>query len=145
MNKDYEQKRNSRQVAFQMIYSFEITNSLRNVTSKDLSNFFTNFEIEENLQPYALEIFVNACENTAIIDLVISSNLRNWKFDRISLVDKCLMRMIISERMLDSDTGMAVYLDEAIEIAKIYGDAESPKFLNGILETIFTSKNLKDT
>lgn len=70
------------------------------------------------------------------IDSLISQASHNWRIDRIGAVDRNILRLAIGEMIHDASTPPAVVIDEAIEIAKTYGESESHQFVNGILEGV---------
>ncbi len=70
-------------------------------------------------------------ENTNEIDDKISKASINWSLDRMAVVDKSLLRLIIFEVLYD-EIPVAVALNEGIELAKKYGGDSSPKFINGV-------------
>lgn len=76
------------------------------------------------------------------LDLCISSLSTAWKIDRISLVDKNILRLAMFELMYMEETPVAVCVNEAVELARKFGTDDSPKFVNGILGS-FVKKNVK--
>jgi N utilization substance protein B len=70
------------------------------------------------------------------VDEAITAAARNWRFDRIASVDKNILRLGAYELMREPDTPAAVVIDEAIEMAKRFGEADSPAFVNGVLDAI---------
>jgi N utilization substance protein B len=70
------------------------------------------------------------------VDEAIVGASRNWRFDRIAAVDKSILRLGAYELMHEQETPAAVVIDEAVEMAKRFGDADSPAFVNGILDAI---------
>lgn len=76
------------------------------------------------------------------IDRVIVKVLKNWEYERLSLIDKILLRIGVCEMMYFSDIPFQVTINEAIEVGKKYGGDDSGKFINGILDAIATARNL---
>ncbi len=58
----------------------------------------------------------------------------NWSWDRLARVDRNVLRMGAFELKHKPDTPVAIAINEAVELAKIYGDARSPQFVNGVLD-----------
>lgn len=75
------------------------------------------------------------------IDQAIIKVLKNWKYERLSLIDKILLRIGTCEMMYFSDIPFQVTINEAIEVGKKYGGDDSGKFINGILDAIATERN----
>ena len=63
-------------------------------------------------------------------------NSTNWSLDRMARTDRNILRMAIYEILYESDVPGSVSVNEAVELAKIYGDADSSKFVNGILGNV---------
>lgn len=75
-------------------------------------------------------------EQKAKIDQLIEKYLINWTLERISLIDKTILRIALYEIIFIEDIPHAVSINEAIELAHKYGDENSHKFINGILSKI---------
>ncbi len=73
------------------------------------------------------------------IDSIIERHAKNWTLERIHIVDRNILRIAIFE-MLYSKTPPKVCIDEAVELAKRYGDKDSYRFINGILDSIMKEK-----
>ncbi|WWL81293.1 transcription antitermination factor NusB [Bacillus altitudinis] len=67
---------------------------------------------------------------------MISQHLVNWKLDRIANVDRAILRLSVYEMVYQEDIPVSVSMNEAIELAKLFGDDKAPKFVNGVLSNI---------
>lgn len=74
--------------------------------------------------------------HAAAIDALISEVATNWRLDRIASVDLNILRIGAYELMMEPQTPAPVVLDEAVEMAKRFGEAGSPAFVNGVLDAI---------
>ncbi len=83
--------------------------------------------------PYLEELFCHFVAKKESVDEAIKSNLRGWKFSRIALADLAILRVAITEILYLDDIPAKVSVDEAVELAKIYGEEKSPQFINGLL------------
>jgi len=97
-------------------------------------------DLSEEVKNYARELVKFAAENQESIDATFSSSTPNWSFDRLSTVDRNLLRVAIAELDEKFDVPPKVVINEAIEIAKIFGTDNSPAFINGILDRVKTEK-----
>jgi N utilization substance protein B len=70
------------------------------------------------------------------IDEVIIRAAKNWTIDRMALVDRNLIRLAVYEMMFDDDIPAKVSINEGIEIAKLFADKDSTRFINGVLDRI---------
>jgi len=107
----------------------------------DVSNTEPSLAIEHVLEgepsdDYLKRLVLGVVEQKAEIDNVIIGNLEKWTLDRLATVDRNLLRMAAFELKFCQEIPGNVILDEAIEIAKIYGDDQSSKFINGVLSKI---------
>jgi transcription antitermination protein NusB len=107
----------------------------------DVSNTEPSLAIEHVLEgepsdDYLNQLVFGVVEQKAEIDPLIIENLEKWSLDRLATVDRNLLRMAAFELKYSQDIPDNVILDEAIEIAKIYGDDQSSKFINGVLSNI---------
>ena len=75
------------------------------------------------------------------IDQAIIKVLKNWEYDRVSLIDKILLRIGTCEIIYFHDIPFQVTINEAIEIGKKYGGEDSGKFINGILDAIAVERS----
>lgn len=86
---------------------------------------------------YLSKLVHGVLENKDRIDESIKEHLSNWTLDRLATVDRNLLRLSVYELQFGSEeVPPNVAIDEAIEIAKMYGDDQSSKFINGVLSKI---------
>ena len=85
-------------------------------------------------------LVTGTAENISEVDEVIKKYLQKWTIDRLANVDRNLLRISVYELLYCGDeVPPNVVIDEAIEIAKVYGDEQSSKFINGVLSKVKTS------
>ena len=131
----------AREEAFKLLYSLEIQ---KENLDEQLEIYFESEEIkEQEIQDYIAGIVKGIEDNISIIEEKISGNLKKeWKLERISKINLVLLKLAIYE-ILYTETPYKVAINEAIEIAKKYGDDNSPNFINGILASVVKeSENL---
>ena len=131
----------AREEAFKLLYSLEIQKENLN---EQLEMYFESEEItEQEIKDYISNTVKGIENNISEIEKRISENLKKeWKIDRISKINLVLLKLAIFE-ILYTETPYKVAINEAIEIAKKYGDDNSPNFVNGILASIVKeSENL---
>jgi N utilization substance protein B len=85
---------------------------------------------------YIDRAFWGVFERLNELDGVIENFLRDWTIDRINKVDLALMRLSIYEMLCEKDVPPGVAVNEAVEMAKLYGADESPAFINGVLGNV---------
>ena len=132
----------TRELAFRLIYSIEIQ---KEMDGEQVELFLEENEIEENIEiNYIKQIFNGIKENKDEIVELISNNLKEkWTMDRISKIDLAILKVAIYE-LVFSKLPYKVVINEAVELAKKYGDDSSKSFVNGILASIVKEKKLAE-
>jgi N utilization substance protein B len=138
IGKNFEHKREGRILAFQALYSYEFEHK----EPETLITFFEESESSAEARFYAQSLVKGVLDNLSIIDELITSRLKGWDFSRVSMVDKAILRLAIYEMMYE-DLEDLIIINEAVEIIKQFGEKESYKFVNGILDAISKRKQNK--
>ncbi|MCQ2770706.1 MAG: transcription antitermination factor NusB [Clostridia bacterium] len=89
---------------------------------------------------FAKDLFLGTVHNLAKIDEEISKHSKDWKIERLSKISLAILRVCTYE-LLYTDIPMAIAINEAIEIDKVYDNDDAPSFINGILNAIGKSKS----
>ncbi|MDD5449226.1 MAG: transcription antitermination factor NusB [Candidatus Omnitrophica bacterium] len=129
----------AREFALQMLYQLDITKEdIRDC----LNDFWGNreTEVEASVKEFAENLIVGFLDHKEEIDGLISSSAENWQLSRMAVVDRNILRMTAYELLYRQDIPPKVSINEAIEIAKKYGNEESSKFVNGVLDKINRTK-----
>jgi transcription antitermination protein NusB len=90
--------------------------------------------------PFANSLLFGVCRRSAAIDALIIAHATNWKLERMSAVDRNILRMAIHE-MQHGGTAAAVVINEAVELGRRFSGEKSAGFLNGVLDAV--RKNLE--
>jgi N utilization substance protein B len=85
---------------------------------------------------YAVELVTSASLHQDRADALISEFSIDWPLDRIALVDRLIMTLAIGEMLMENPPPVAVILDEAVELAKVFSTDGSSSFVNGVLSSI---------
>ncbi|WP_315079879.1 transcription antitermination factor NusB [uncultured Clostridium sp.] len=125
----------SREKAMELLFGMTLNTDNCEET---LENFIDNYEsdIKELDITYIKRILIGVENNKDNIDESISKNLCNWKIDRISKVNLCILRLAVYELLHDKEIPSKVAINEALEITKKYSDEKSVSFINGVLDNI---------
>lgn len=94
-----------------------------------------HFEMPGAARAFARELALGVRGDIDAIDARVAAHARNWRLDRMAVVDRNILRLATWE-LLRTDTPTAVVLDEAIDLAQRFADDPSPAFVNGILDAI---------
>ncbi len=76
-------------------------------------------------------------DNRGRIEDAISTSLDNWRLDRLSVMDRGILRLGTTEILLLDDLPGKVAIQEAVRLAERYGGADSPRFVNGVLDAVY--------
>jgi len=123
----------AREWALKMLYMLEITKDDIDTSVKQF--WEANEEVEE-VRQFAERLVKGTREKSEFIDDTISRSATNWQLKRMAVVDRNILRFATYELLFMSDIPPKVTINEAVDIAKKYGDEDSGKFVNGILDTI---------
>ena len=133
----------ARELAFKLLYSLEIQKP-ENIEEQIELYIESNNITSQNAKTY-MEDVVNGIEkNKEQIDKLIEKNLKSdWKIERISKMDLSILRLAIYE-INYKELPYKVAINEAVELAKKYGEDTSKKFVNGVLASIVKEENKKE-
>jgi transcription antitermination protein NusB len=103
---------------------------------KDRSVELVLDELAVTPDAYAVALLRSASTNQERANELISRYAIDWPLERIALVDRLVMTLAVGEILMDDAPPIAVILDEAVELAKVYSTDGSPSFVNGVLSSI---------
>jgi N utilization substance protein B len=96
-------------------------------------------ELDATAQAFARDLVSAATERAVELDSLIATSSRNWRLERMSRVDRNILRLGATELVAFRDVPVKVVINEAVELAKRFGTAESSAFVNGVLDRIATA------
>ncbi len=127
-------RHSGREAALQMLFQIEASGA---TADGAIGLYWRSFEdANPEGRAYADECVRGVASETAKLDEKISAASTNWRLERMSRVDRNLLRLGTWELMCKPDVPRAVVIDEAVELAKAYGTDESSGFVNGVLDRI---------
>jgi N utilization substance protein B len=132
--------RKSRVCALQMLYQWDIG---QEAPEKVQQTYWTEVSAQAPRE-YADVLFEAVTKETPLLDAIIGRHLKRWKINRLTSVDRNLLRLAISEFRHSPETPGAVVINEALEVAKLFSGEGSIEFLNGVLDSIFKAQDYKD-
>jgi N utilization substance protein B len=128
-------RRESRELALQILYALDANPSVG--IRETLQTFREEqTDVLSRVREFAEGLVQGVQEHRTVIDEAIKARSKNWTLVRMPRVDLNVMRMAAYELMFRGDIPKKVSINEAIEIARKFGDKESPSFVNGILDEI---------
>jgi N utilization substance protein B len=129
-----------RELALKALYRIDICGG---ASSDDLTALFESFPAEESARTFAVRLMEGVRSEQPTLDKHLADALEHWSVKRLSRVDHNVMRIALYELLRMEDIPARVTIDEAIELAKCYGDIESGRFVNGVLDEIAGRLGLK--
>ncbi len=135
----------TRNMAYKLLYSLEIQKPEKNEIQEQIEIFIANNDItENNVKDYIYDVINGIYENEDKIIPIIEKNLKDeWTIDRVSKTNLSILKLATFE-IIYSKLPYKVVINEAIELAKRYGDDNSYFFVNGILANIVKELKLED-
>ena len=131
-------RRKSRELALQALYQGELAGQAGFL---DFADFCTHFQVNKKAIPYAKILLDGIQEKRQEINQLISRYAENWRLERMSLLDRNILRLAIFELNYQDDVPTSVAINEAVEIAKRYSTDDSGPFINGILDAMVKEKS----
>ena len=126
-------RRKAREVALQALYQDEL---LQPGDRFSFELFCSHFQVNKKAIPYARILLVGIREKAGEIDLRIAKYAENWRLERMSVVDRNILRLAVFELIYQNDIPANVAINEAVDIAKRYSTDDSGPFINGILDAM---------
>lgn len=119
----------AREKAFQILFQLDVND---NEPEQAISNFLESAQNND-----FMDLLVNGvAEHKEELDTIIANNLEHWSLERIASVERTIIRIAVFEINFLEDIPTSVSINEAIELANLYGDEKSGKFVNGVLSKI---------
>jgi N utilization substance protein B len=132
-------RRTGRAFALQLLYARDgdAATDVAGAAAAWASEF--ELEIEPTAEEFARALVASAAEKATEIDELIIPSSKNWRLERMSRVDRNILRLGACELIAFRDVPVKVVINEAVELAKRFGTAESSAFVNGVLDRIATA------
>jgi N utilization substance protein B len=128
-------RRISREIALQLLYSQEVTGDpLKTLIEAYQEAGFRNNPSE--VPDFSKDLLVLSKAHQEQIDTMIRSVLEHWQLERVSRIDRSILRLACAEILFCEDIPPKVSINEYIEVAKRFGDKDSPSFVNGVLDAV---------
>lgn len=123
-----------REWILQFLYQCEVE-KIYHYSAPHLQQFISDFKLNSPYLGWMTSVCEGILQNYHEINSTISEHSKNWSVDRMSVVDRCILRLGCYE-IQQGETPRATAINEAIELAKTFGSKDSYSFINGILDRI---------
>jgi N utilization substance protein B len=123
----------AREVALQLLYQRDLNPQ---AGRPDIERFARDRLRDPALESFALQLYDGVLAHQTEIDSRLGEAASNWRLPRMAAVDRNVLRLGSFEVLFTPQTPASVALNEAIELARRYGSADSPAFVNGVLDKL---------
>ena len=132
-------RRKSRTLALQMLYEIDsVSHHLDGVLNRHNKR-----KLARETITFATNLVEDVVTNTEYIDMMISKFATSWPIAQLSIVDRNILRLAICELTMIKSSPPKVVINEALELAKVFGSENSSKFINGVLGSIMETEELR--
>jgi len=122
----------AREAVVGLLYGFESGNS---DIKKYAADILEEKKIRNKQLEFAMNLFEGVMANLEKIDELIKTHIKEWDFERIGDMEKAILRLGFYE-ILYTNLDKAVAINEAVELSKKFGTEKSPKFINGVMDSV---------
>jgi N utilization substance protein B len=126
----------SRERALQILFQYDIHGK----PGIWLDEFWNHYKAAEDVKAFAEQLVNGVLEHKKDLDALIGKYATNWKVSRMQIVDRNILRLGAYELLWLNEVPAKVTVNEAIELAKEFGDEEAAKFVNGILDKVLATE-----
>ncbi len=133
-------RKTSRVKAMQALFQIDVGHIS---PEKAICYTFNIEQITDSANEFGPSLVLGVLENIETIDNLISNKSPEWGLKRMASVERSVLRIAVYELLFTKDTPYRVIINEAIELAKSFGDHESGAFVNGVLDEIWRTCNHK--
>jgi N utilization substance protein B len=127
-------RRQARMIALQTLYEYD---TAQHLPDEVLQRHAEERHLQPRVVDYAKELVTGVCNHLAEIDAHIQSAAQEWPLQQMARIDKNILRLAIYEILFNNTVPAKAAINEAVELAKLFGSNTSSRFINGVLGTIF--------
>ena len=128
----------ARSIALQALYEIDVA---CHAPQEVWEERITESDLSERLNQFARDIIFGVWSIKDILDKFISENAPEWPLDQVAIIDRNILRIALWEFAVYGKTPIKVAINEAVELAKIFGSDSSPRFVNGVLGSLAIQQN----
>ena len=128
-------RRQARERALQILFQYDIHGK----GGLWLDEFWKEYPLQDTTRTFAEQIVEGVLTHKSELDRLIGACATNWKIDRMPIVDRNILRAGCYELLYLPEVPAKVTMNEAIELAKSFGDDEASKFINGVLDRVLSA------
>ena len=128
----------ARAAALKALYEIDIVG---HPVGKVLQERIEDEQLEGSLAEFARQIVLNVWPMVNILDRFIAEHAPEWPLDQVAIIDRNILRIALWEFAVYKQTPVKVAINEAVELAKVFGSDSTPRFVNGVLGSLTNRQN----
>lgn len=150
MTKDPRSRRRAREAALQMLYQWEVGRVSPQETVRtywpgrdappspddEYADFDPDAAVDEVGRAFANALVTGTIARVTQIDELIAAHAKNWRLERLAVIDRLILRLAIYELLAEPDTPAKVIINEALELARTFSGDDAVPFVNGVLDAV---------
>jgi transcription antitermination factor NusB len=127
-------RRQARECALEVLYRLDLVGDEPENT---IAEILLRKNPSEEAETYLRRLIDSELGNQQEVDTTLRKHLTRWRLERLTVLDRTILRLATAEILYFDDIPPKVSINEAVDIAKKYGDDEAGKFVNGVLDSVF--------
>lgn len=131
----------ARELALQVLYHMEFH---QGEPAESFDRVSASFSSSADAHAFSRQLVMGVWEHKEELDALIRGASKHWRLERMSIVDRNVLRVAVYEVLFLKDIPPKVSIDEAVELGKRYGTEESGAFINGILDSVYHSTGFEE-
>ena len=128
--------------ALQVLYRWESAGGGETI-GQALSKVLQSRRVSPRRVPYIELLLDTLQDHLPDIDRILQASLENWRLDRLSVMDRSILRLATAELLFLEEIPPKVSIQEGIHMAEAYGGKDSPRFVNGVLDALYKRPELR--
>lgn len=138
MGQGMKTRHEARVVALQALFEIDLAN---HDVNRVLAQRLEEAQLPDNGVQFATEIISGVLGQRAHLDQIIAKIAPDWPVEQLAIIDRNVLRIAILEILTGGETPLKVAINEAVELAKLFGSDSAPRFVNGVLGTLVKDKD----
>ncbi len=130
------ERRRAREFALQLLFQIDLSRDSAEGVEEACGQFWESRRVPDAVREFSTSLVRGAHRHREFLDGILAGTAHHWKVSRMAVVDRNILRIALYEFLFHPETPPIVVIDEAIEIAKRFGNDESGVFVNGILDAV---------
>lgn len=126
-------RRKAREIALQILFQIEFND---HDLDQIFDQYWTSRPAQKDVKEYSRWLVKNVIEQKETLDMAIQAVSRNWRLDRMAVIDRNILRLAVFELRGEENMAPAIIINEAIEIAKKFSGSRAATFINGVLDAV---------